>query len=114
MQCKKDLASHIVAEFHSGPDAHQAEGDFEREVQQGAAPADIREASNVFTVGPNRLPHVLAQSGLAISRTEAERLIKSGALEIDGERFTDMVFMAAPRQYTIRLGKRWITFRVQE
>ena len=51
--------------------------------------------------------------GLAPTRTEAERLIKSGAAEIDGVR-TGMVFHAEPGTYTVRAGKRWKRIIVSE
>src|SRR6185369_10464594 len=88
MSVKKELAGRIVADFHSAADAKQAGEDFTREVQQGAEPADM---DLVVLSGPNRLAQVLVSVKLATSRSEAERLIKAGAVEINGERSTNPV-----------------------
>ena len=41
------------------------------------------------------------------TRTEAERLLKSGAVEINGTRITGIVFHAEPGTHTVRVGKKW-------
>ena len=105
MQVKKELAGRIVADFHSAADAKQAEEDFAREVQQGAAECDrLRILS-----GPNRLAQVLVSVKLASSRSEAERLIKAGAVEINGERSTNPVSPLPAGNNTARVGKCNIT-----
>ncbi len=50
---------------------------------------------------------------LAGTRTEAERLIKAGAVEIDGVR-AGIVFHAEPGTYTVRAGKKWKRIIVPE
>ena len=75
----------IVADLDSRADAAQALDDFNREVRQGAEPDDI-ETVDYGTAGDLRVPQMLHTVGLAPTRTEAERLIKSGAGEIDGVR----------------------------
>ena len=105
MGVKMELAGRIVVDFHSQADAAQALEDFNREVRQGAEPGDI-ETVNYGSAGDLRVPQMLHATGLAPTRTEAERLIKSGAVEIDGVR-TGIVFQAVPGTYTVRAGKRW-------
>jgi tyrosyl-tRNA synthetase len=105
MGVKMELAGRIVADFHSQPDAAQALDDFNREVRQGAEPADI-ETVDYGPAGDLRVPQMLTTIGLAPTRTEAERLIKSGAVEIGGVR-AGIVFPAAPGTYTVRAGKKW-------
>lgn len=109
MAVKKDLAARIVTDFHSATDAAQAAEDFAREVQQGgvpsdiatvAAPAEARSASGLH------VPKLLVAVGLAPSRTEADRLLKSGAVEIDGARWTDLAHPGGAT-LTIRAGKKW-------
>jgi tyrosyl-tRNA synthetase len=53
------------------------------------------------------VPKMLVATGLAPSRTEAERLLKSGAVEIDGERCAAMVHPAKSATLTVRAGKKW-------
>jgi tyrosyl-tRNA synthetase len=105
MAVKMDLAGRIVADFHSQGAAAQALEDFNREVRQGAAPDDIEEV-NYGCAGDIRIPQMLHAIGLAPTRTDAERLIKAGAVEINGVR-TGMVFHAEPGVYTVRAGKKW-------
>jgi tyrosyl-tRNA synthetase len=106
MPVKKDLARRIVADFHSAAEAKQAEEDFSREVQQGGVPADIETAVNPsFTQTGTNVPKMLVAVALAPSRTEAERLLKNGAVEIDGQRWTDLIYPG--REFTVRAGKKW-------
>jgi len=106
MQVKKELAGRIVADFHSTEDAKQAAEDFAREVQQGAEPSDI-EAMEYGSAGDIRLPQFILGTGMSNTRSEAERLLKAGAVEIDGVRHTEIVFRAAAGTYTVRVGKKW-------
>ena len=110
MQVKKDLAARIVTDFHSAAHARQAAEDFAREVQQGAEPEDIEE---VVLNGPNRLAQVLVSVKLASSRTEAERLIKAGAVEINGERSMNPSSTLPSGHNTARVGKKWLRITVK-
>ena len=110
MSVKKELAGQIVADFHSAVDARQAEEDFAHEVQQGAEPADIDQ---VTLDGPNRLAQVLVSVKLATSRSEAERLIKAGAVEINGERSTNPISPLPTGDNTARVGKKWLRIIVK-
>jgi tyrosyl-tRNA synthetase len=112
MGVKMELAGRIVADFHSQADAAQALDDFNREVRQGAEPADI-VVVNYGSAGDLRVPQMLHAIELAGTRTDAERLIKSGAVEIDGVR-VGIVFRAEARTYTVRAGKKWKRIIVSE
>jgi tyrosyl-tRNA synthetase len=113
MAVKMELAERIVADFHSMPDAKQAHEDFNREVRQGAEPSDI-EVVHYGSAGDMRVPQMLREIGLVATRTDAERLLKAGAVEIDGNRWSEMVFPAKPGTYTIRAGKKWKRIIVKE
>jgi tyrosyl-tRNA synthetase len=112
MSVKKDLAGRIVADFHSAADARQAEEDFTREVQQGEAPSDIRVED--CSSGDIRLPQFILGTGMSGTRSEAERLLKAGAVEIDGVRHTNMVFRAVPGNHVMRVGKKWLRITVKD
>ncbi len=112
MSVKMELAGRIVADFHSQADAAQALDDFNREVRQGAEPSDIMIV-DFGEAGDLRVPQMLHAIELAGTRTDAERLIKAGAVEIDGVR-TGIVFQAEPGIHTIRAGKKWKRINVKK
>jgi len=112
MGVKKELAGRIVADFHSASDAKQAEEDFVREVQQGGVPSDIRVEYG--SAGDIRLPQFILGTGMSETRSEAERLLKAGAVEIDGVRHTNVIFKAAPGPHVMRVGKKWLRVIVKE
>jgi tyrosyl-tRNA synthetase len=106
MGVKMELASRIVADFHSAAEAAQAADDFDREVRQHAMPADIETVANEWFNGTGTsLPKLLVSTGLAPSRTEAERLLKAGAVEIDGHRWAQLSYPG--ESFTVRAGKKW-------
>jgi tyrosyl-tRNA synthetase len=110
MRVKMDLAGRIVTDFHSAAEARQAEEDFNREVRQGAEPDDIETVPlPAGTRGANgvQMAKLLVGVGLAESRTEAERRIKSGAVDVDGARWTDLLHPASGGTLTVRAGKKW-------
>jgi tyrosyl-tRNA synthetase len=88
MDEKKRVASEIVARYHSVEAATRAREYFERTVQRKELPDDMRE---IVLEGSalQSITTVLAASGFAMSRREAERLVKGGGVRIDGEVVTD-------------------------
>jgi tyrosyl-tRNA synthetase len=106
MEVKMELAARIVTDFHSSGEGAQAAADFNREVRQHAEPEDVETIANQwYADGGTNVPKMLVGAGLAPSRTEAERLLKAGAVEIDNERWTQLTY---PRErFTVRAGKKW-------
>jgi tyrosyl-tRNA synthetase len=105
MQVKMCLARQIVADFHSAEAAVQAQADFDREVREGAAPSDIEIVGFPIDAGLS-LPKILFGTNMVESRTDAERKIKAGAVEIDGIKFTDFT-LPDKRAITVKVGKKW-------
>jgi tyrosyl-tRNA synthetase len=105
MQVKMRLAREIVTDFHSPEAALQAEEDFNREVRQQEVPADIVTVPVPSDAGSS-LPKILLAAGMADSRSDAERKIKAGAVEIDGMRYTEFSF-PVNRAIVVRVGKKW-------
>ncbi len=105
MQVKMRLARAILTDFHSAAAALQAEEDFNREVRQQEVPTDIETVMSLPEWGSS-LPKFILGTGMAESRTDAERKIKAGAVEINGERYTKTIFDPKPGD-TIRVGKKW-------
>ena len=112
MKVKMELAYQIVTDFHSAQAAMEAEYDFNREVRQGGEPADIVTV-DYGSAREIRVPQMLVELGTAPTRTEAERLLKAGAVEIDGARFTALKWTPHVGTRTIRTGKKWIKITVK-
>jgi len=106
MQVKMCLARQIVTDFHSAAAADQAQADFDREVRDGQQPAVVDTVKLPNDVGSS-LPKILLAAGLTDSRTDAERKIKAGAVEIDGQRHTSLTVAIAPGGAVFRVGKKW-------
>jgi tyrosyl-tRNA synthetase len=95
MDAKKRLAREIVAQFHTTQAAGEAESYFERTFSRGELPDDVPEQHLSFAQvlsedatdgdGRVRLPWLLARLDLASSTSEANRLIRQRAVEVDGE-----------------------------
>jgi tyrosyl-tRNA synthetase len=105
MPVKMRLARQIVTDFHSAAAADQAQADFDREVREGREPDDMETAAWPSDAGLS-LPKILVGAGLAESRTDAERKIKAGAVEIDGIKFTDFS-LPEKKEIVVRVGKKW-------
>ena len=86
---KFELATEIVARFHDAAAAEAAKGEFIARFQQGAMPEEMPELSLVAQDGQLGIAHLLKGAGLVSSTSEAFRMIKQGAVRIDGERIED-------------------------
>ena len=84
------------------------------EVRQGGVPADIVTVDYGVAGEEIRIPQMLHALGTASTRSEAERLVKAGAFEIDGVRRTDLKWPATAGPHTYRLGKKWQKIIVKE
>ena len=105
MPVKMRLARQIVAEFHSAAAADQAQADFDHEVREGQQPADIEIIGFPIDAGLS-LPKILLGTKMVESRTDAERKIKAGAVEIDGIKFTSLSIPEI-KGMTVKVGKKW-------
>lgn len=117
MSVKMELASSIVRDFHGEEAARQAQADFDREVRQGEVPGDIEEVeapADSRTPEGIRVVKLLLGIGLADSRTDAERKLKAGAIEINGARCTALLLTGYASPLTVRAGKRWKRVRVPQ
>lgn len=80
---KMQLAHTIVASFHGEEAAKKAGEEFQLVFRDRQAPTEIPEMR--LTWGTRPLFSLLTETGLASSRSEAERLIKQGGVEVDGQ-----------------------------
>ena len=86
---KFELATEIVARFHTAASAEAAKREFIARFQQGAMPDEMPELSLAAQDGQLGIAHLLKGAGLVSSTSEAFRMIKQGAVRIDGERIED-------------------------
>lgn len=105
---KLDLAERIVADFHPAHAARAAREQWLHDVSQGQAPADLP----VFSSSDPRLRQCLLVAGLAPSGTEADRLIKAGAVEVNSEVIRVPAHRLPEGEHVIRAGKKWAKVRV--
>jgi tyrosyl-tRNA synthetase len=104
---KVSLGQEIVARFHGQQAAIQALENFEARFQRGALPDDIDDIRLTAEAGGIAIANLLKQAGLVESTSEALRMIKQGAVKVDGERLEDSKAMiTAPSQHVYQVGKR--------
>lgn len=105
---KFQLGLELVERFHSAAAAKQAQDNFIKRFQQGATPEQIEEVE--VQSGPEGtipLANLLKQSRLVTSTSEAHRMVKQGAVRVDGERISDShQLVPKARTQVIQVGKR--------
>lgn len=102
---KENLAHEMVARYHSEKDADEAKQGFNAVFAGGGVPDDMPE--HQCACGEDSTPPVfLEAAGLVKSRGEAKRLMKEGALSIDGERCEDAITPLVAGEYVVKLGKK--------
>jgi tyrosyl-tRNA synthetase len=87
---KRRLAREIVARYHGGEAARSAEERFDRVHRDRETPDDISEFAIPEHLTSVTIARLIADAGLAESRSEARRLISQGGVRIDGEVFMDV------------------------
>lgn len=87
MELKKLLARELVTQFHTAKAAVEGEKHFEHTVQQRRTPEDIGRYALSIPSGlfNKKLSHLLVDTGLVNSLSEARRLIGQGAVRINDE-----------------------------
>ena len=86
---KFELAFEIVERFYDAADAGAAKDEFIARFKHGAMPEEMPELSLPSENGRLGIAHLLKQAGLVSSTSEAFRMIKQGAVKIDGVRVED-------------------------
>jgi tyrosyl-tRNA synthetase len=101
---KMRLARDIVSQFHSAADATAAEEAFIRQFREREIPEDIP----VHTLNvPVTIVDLMADSGLAASKSEARRLINGGGVRVDGTKVEQYELTLEPgADAVVQVGKR--------
>jgi len=106
MEAKKQLASLIVTRFHGEEAGQEARAGFENQFAKKEVPDDIPEKTMHAEDSTVWVVKALSEGGLTASNGEAMRMIKQGALSIDGEKVGDKDLQLSAGSYLIKLGKR--------
>ena len=109
MELKKRLAEELVAQFHGAEVARHAEDHFERTVQRRETPEDVAtfELPPPPEVRRRRLSWILVQAEMANSSSEARRLIRQGAVQLDGQQvLEDSSASSLTSGSVLRVGRR--------
>ena len=104
---KVALAQEIVERFHGAGAGIKALENFEARFQRGAIPDDIDEVSiNVEGEGV-AIANLLKEAGLTKSTSDALRMIKQGAVKVDGEKVSDpKLVISVGTTHVYQVGKR--------
>ena len=134
MSAKMQLAHVIIAGFHGEDAANKAKDEFQRVFRDRQAPSDVTEhrirllpggsvmlskqhgdTRSSVTLPSTQLPNpirwtkLLVSLGVLESNSEAERLLKGGGFEIDGNRVDDVkreIDLSKPSEFLLRAGKK--------
>lgn len=101
---KVELAQEIVTRFHSAQAATKALERFEAQFRHGAIPEDMPELD--LGPAPRNIVHVLRDSGLVSSGSEAQRNIAQRGVRVDGVRVEDRSLELTAGTYILQVGKR--------
>ncbi len=104
---KFELADELISRFHGAAAARTARENFSARFQKGEQPQDMPEIQLQAGGTGLPLPNVLKLAGLTESTSEAMRMIKQGAVRINGERVaTSQLTIAAGTTQVYQVGKR--------
>ena len=104
---KMELASELVRRFHSAEAADKAAQSFVARFRKGQLPEDIPEITLPAGDGGLMIGNLLKEAGLVSSTSEAMRMIKQGAVKVDGERVEDTrLFIKSGATVVYQVGKR--------
>lgn len=106
MGLKKRLAREIIQRFHSETDAFDAQREFEKVFSQKELPGDMPVVKLKWDVDELWLPRIISTAVPPTSSSEARRLIKEGAVTVNGERVTDIEKKLKRAEYIIKVGKK--------
>ncbi|GAB4436247.1 MAG: tyrosine--tRNA ligase [bacterium] len=105
LEAKKELAFEMVKRFHSEEEAKAARKEFERIFSKREVPEEMPE----FKLETEKLlVDIVFEAGIVSSKSEIKRLIQQRAVEIDGDKVTDIALKINPsrKELVVKVGKR--------
>ena len=103
---KFEFALEIVERFHDRASAENAMQDFMQRFQKGGIPDDIPDVEIAAKKGSIPLANLLKEAGLCQSTSDAMRMVRQGAVRIDGERVEDPKLIINSGVGVYQVGKR--------
>lgn len=105
---KVALAQELIARFHSQAAAERAYADFVARFQKGEMPDEMPELTlSAHEDGSLPIANLLKNADLVSSTSEAIRMLKQGAVKIDGEKIDNKDSKIAPGStHVFQVGKR--------
>ena len=108
MDAKMRLAQEVIAGFHGEDSARKAAENFQRVFRDRQAPVEA-PVVKLSKGTAKKLTALLVDLKLIASKSEAERLIKQGGVEIDEVRVDDPrkdIDLSKPTEFLLRAGKK--------
>jgi tyrosyl-tRNA synthetase len=104
---KIDLAKELISRFHNEQGAESAHQDFIQRFQKNVIPDEMPEFEYLLPVEGLMIANVLKDAGLVNSTSDAMRMIKQGAVKIDGQKVDNTKHQfTQPLQAVLQIGKR--------
>ncbi len=101
------LAKEIITRFHSAAAASKAQDDFIARFAKGAMPDEMPEVTLKLEDESVGLATMLKQASLTSSTSESFRMVKQGAVKLDGEKVSDKgLNLKKGRVIVAQVGKR--------
>jgi len=116
MEAKKTLAEQVVRQYHGDHGAEEAKADFQQRFQKRDFPDEpdahvvLKATDFVNPKDPSMsIVDVLMRTGLVPSKGEARRLISQHAIQVDGEKMSDIngvLNFKSGQKISMKIGKR--------
>lgn len=100
------LCEEIITRFHDAASAESAKQDFIQRFQKNAIPDDMPDV-HIGLGGGLPIANLIKEAQLCSSTSEAMRMVKQGAVKIDGEKISDpRIVINETKAFVLQVGKR--------
>ncbi len=115
MEVKKRLATELADRFCGHGEGAKARAEFEKVFSKKNIPDDIPVVEILWEGEKMKLAKIMSASGAVVSNSEARRLIKAGAVEVNQESIKDVDYeltgaasnaSSSPVEYILKVGKK--------
>jgi tyrosyl-tRNA synthetase len=107
LEAKAIFAREILERFHGTDASREAERTFRATYLGDGVPAEVPELTIAAEGEGLFLPKALSQAGLAKSSSDGRRMVEQGAVEVEGQRVTDIHFaLGRGGRYLLKVGSK--------